>query len=133
MFLDPRIKDFIEEITEKYNLDKELESDPLIKERLSDAESFKEKQVIKSLYSTKKNFPSMILKNIIKDYIDKNIPSSILKEELKEKLSIEEDVANQILQSIIENSLIKESIDFSLEDTPDSKIFNKKGLSQELE
>lgn len=133
-FLSLEILDFIEELAEKYNLDKELENDPLVKENLSEAESIGEKQFIKILYS-KDVFPSFILKDIIKNYLNKNLHSSQLQKEIKEKLLIEEEVATQIFQDISNNTLISETLEvpIDVDATPVEKKVIKTGLSQELE
>ncbi len=130
-FLSLQILDFIEELAEKYSLDKDIENNPLIKEYLSEAESLGEKQFIKILYS-KSIFPSLILINIIKDYLDKKLPYSQLQKNIKEKLSLEEETATQILQDIINNVLINETLEIPLENTPIKKLVIKNGLSQEL-
>ena len=130
-FLPLEILDFIEELAEKYNLDKEIENDPLIKEELSSATSIGEKQFIKIINF--KSFPSWTLKNIVKDYINKVLPSALLKKEVKEKLLIGEEIATQVFQEIINNSLISNLLEIPIaEDTTKEKII-KTGLSQELE
>jgi len=133
-FLDLKILDFIEEIAEKYNLDKETENDPLIQKNLSKAKNAGEKQFIKIIYS-KNIFPSLILKNIVKDYLNKNLKPSQLTKELREKLSIDESIATQIFQDIMNNPLINGHLETSAEKNNHSiegKTI-KNGLSQELE
>ncbi|HNP79602.1 MAG TPA: hypothetical protein PKI00_02015 [Candidatus Pacearchaeota archaeon] len=149
-FLPLKILDFIEELAEKYNLDKEIENDPVVKEALSDANSIGEKQFIKIIYGG--NFPSLTLKNIIKDYINKNLSSGQIETTIKEYLFLETDIAMQISQDIIKNNSINEllinpemDIDTNIENNTDTEntrnnkpsiektSISKKGLSQELE
>jgi len=132
--LDLKILDFIEELAEKYNLDKEIENDPLIQKKLSEAKNIGEKQFIKIVYS-KNTFPSLILIDIIKDYLNKNLTSSQLIKEIKEKLPIEESIATQIFQDIMNNSLISGDLEEPIEKNISSaeEKTTKKGLSQELE
>ena len=130
-FLSLEILDFVERLAEKYNLDKEIEDNPLIKDELFNATSLGEKQFIKIIYF--KIFPSLILKNIIKDYVNKNLPSSLLKQEIKEKLSVEEETAIKVSQEILNNTLINKLLEIPTIESPLKEKIIKTGLSQELE
>ncbi len=128
------ILDFIEEIAEKYSLDKEFESGPEIEKLLSKAKDVGERQAIKFLYIGY-NLPSAKLQEIIKDYLSNTIASSQIQKNIQERLEIEESIARQISDEIINNPLIRDPFGESTEGTiiKQPLVGKKTLIGQELE
>lgn len=127
--LSLEILDFIEELSEKYGLDKNIEIDSLTRDRILKASSPGERQFIKLIF-LKNPFPSLQLIDIVKNFTKKEKSSFDLKKEIEKKLELNEEITNQIYQEILNNSLIN---DFIKSNTIFKKTSIKKGLSQELE
>lgn len=134
-FLPLEILDFIEELAEKYNLDENLKNDPFVKESLSETESVGEKQLIKLLYA-KEVFASLIIREIIKDYLNKKIQLNELQKEIQKRLSVEASQAVLIFQDIVNNPFVKKTLEDVSEEIDPAKYIDtniKGGLSQELQ